>query len=142
MKIYFAGSIRGVRNGREQYRAIIKFLSNYAEVLTEHVADDLATINNSQKELTDQDIHDRDLAWLNDADLIVAECSVPSLGVGYEIGRAIEMNKKSIYLYQKNSEFKLSAMVNGIKGAKIIRYESQEGLFAQLENYFDRATTF
>ena len=39
MKIYFAGSIRGGRNDKEIYLKLIQHLSNYGEVLTEHVGD-------------------------------------------------------------------------------------------------------
>ncbi|MEC7394803.1 MAG: hypothetical protein VX839_07950 [Verrucomicrobiota bacterium] len=37
MKIYFAGSIRGGRADKDKYFEIIEFLSEQAEVLTEHV---------------------------------------------------------------------------------------------------------
>ena len=43
--------------------------------------------------LSDKQIHDRDMKWLLESDLIVAEVTNPSLGVGYEIGRAIGYEK-------------------------------------------------
>ena len=36
--------------------------------------------------IDDKWIHDRDVEWLHQADVVVAEVTQPSLGVGYEIG--------------------------------------------------------
>ena len=85
MKIYFAGSIRGGRDDAEIYSQIIEFLQGYGEVLTEHVGKkDLNAMGEST--LSDKQIHDRDMKWLLESDLMVAEVTNPSLGVGYEIG--------------------------------------------------------
>ena len=92
MKIYFAGSIRGGRGNAEIYAQIIDFLQGFGEVLTEHVGQgNLDAMGEST--LSDNEIHDRDLKWLAESDIMVAEVTNPSLGVGYEIGRAIEAGK-------------------------------------------------
>ena len=93
MKIYFAGSIRGGRGDADIYSQIISFLSNYGKVLTEHVGKNKLT-EIGEFQIDDRSIHDRDLNWLKEADIVVAEVTNPSLGVGYEIGRAIDLNKK------------------------------------------------
>ena len=122
MKIYFAGSIRGGRDDAEIYSQIIEFLQEYGQVLTEHVGEkDLNDMGESS--LSDQEIHDRDMKWLLQSDLIVAEVTNPSLGVGYEIGRAIETGKKIICLYREIPNRKLSAMISGTKKIKIINYK-------------------
>ena len=122
MKIYFAGSIRGGRDDAEIYSQIIEFLQEYGQVLTEHVGKkDLNAMGESI--LSDKQIHDRDMKWLLESDLMVAEVTNPSLGVGYEIGRAIENNKKIICLYRKSMNKKLSAMISGAKKIKIINYK-------------------
>ena len=61
--------------------------------MTEHVGDKSL---NDKGEIIEDDyfIHDRDMKWLIDSDLIIAEVTNPSLGVGYEIGRALEYDKK------------------------------------------------
>lgn len=41
-----------------------------------------------------KDIFDRDVKWPNESDLIVAEVSIPSLGIGYELGLAERLGKK------------------------------------------------
>ena len=39
--------------------------------------------------ISDKWIHDRDVEWLHEADVVVAEVTQPSLGVGYEIGKPL-----------------------------------------------------
>ncbi|XP_005861088.1 PREDICTED: 2'-deoxynucleoside 5'-phosphate N-hydrolase 1 [Myotis brandtii] len=61
----------------------------------------------------DRFIHQRDLALLQRADLIVAEVTQPSLGVGYEVGRAVALNKRILCLFRRKSGRVLSAMIRG-----------------------------
>ena len=86
-KIYFAGSIRGGREDLALYAALIARLQERAEVLTEFIGE--STLEDQEAAtMTDYDIYERDMALLREADAIVAECSTPSLGVGYELGSA------------------------------------------------------
>ena len=121
MKIYFAGSIRGGRDDADLYLEIIKYLKNFGEVLTEHVGDNLIT-SSGESSINDTAIHDRDMDWLISSDIIVAEVTNPSLGVGYEIGRAIEYNKKIICLYRESKGKRLSAMISGSNKIINIKY--------------------
>ena len=68
MKIYFAGSIRGGREDAALYLKIIDYLKTFGEVLTEHVGD-LKLTELGDDGITDQYIHDRDLEWLQSADI-------------------------------------------------------------------------
>ena len=79
MKIYFAGSIRGGRADKDKYFEIIEFLSEQAEVLTEHVGS-TGLGSEGEKQLQDDEIYRRDLNWLSCADAVIAEVSQPSLG--------------------------------------------------------------
>lgn len=108
MKIYFSGSIRGGRADADLYNKLIQELKKYGNVLTEHVG-------SSQLETTqtDREIHDRDMQWLKEADIVVAEVTTPSLGVGYEIGRAVEMGTKIVCLYREVAGKSVSAMIKG-----------------------------
>lgn len=108
---------------------IINVLRDYGEVLTEHVADPGLTA--SETGVSDTDIHDQDMAWLLKSDLVVAEVSTPSLGVGYEIGRAIENCKPVIVLHRRGASH-LSAMIAGAPGVDIISYVDDEHATAQL----------
>ena len=90
MKIYFAGSIRGGREDAALYQEIIQYLGNFGTVLTEHIGDESLTAG-GEHALSDQEIFRRDMDWLISADLIVAEVTSPSLGVGFEIASAVDL---------------------------------------------------
>ena len=132
MKIYFAGSIRGGRGDAEIYAQIIEFLQGYGEVLTEHVGSD-KLMDKGESSLSDREIHDRDMNWLLESDLMVAEVTNPSLGVGYEIGRAIEANKQIICLYRELPNIRLSAMIAGSRKVTIIHYDNLNSLKKELK---------
>lgn len=131
MKIYFAGSIRGGRDDSALYFEIIGQLSEYGQVLTEHIGD--SGLSASGEDRSDKEIHDRDLAWLKEAEYLVAEVTTPSLGVGYEIGRATEWGKPTLCLLQRNHGRALSAMIAGSDWARVRQYESA----AELREIFD-----
>ena len=52
----------------------------------------------------DRAIHERDMRLLGEADSVVAEVTIPSHGVGYEIGRAVNMSKKILCLYRPQDD--------------------------------------
>ena len=120
MKIYFGGSISGGRADQEIYGRIIELLKEHGTVLTEHFGN--ASLTAAGEALADCDIHDRDLNWLQDADVLVAEVTTPSLGVGYEIGRAVEWGKRIICLYRPSSGRRLSGMIRGCSGITVHDY--------------------
>jgi len=134
MKIYFAGSITGGREDSGIYKEIISKLSQYGEVLTEHIG--LSKLSDKgETDMSDKFIHDRDIDWLMQSDVIVADVSVTSLGVGYEIGRAVENNKRVICLYRKQDSKRLSAMISGSDKVETYYYKSIsdiEELFAEI----------
>ena len=127
MKIYFAGSIRGGRGDREIYGQIITILQNYGQVLTEHIAD--AKISSyGQTNMTDVEIYTKDVNWIKEADIVVAEVTNPSLGVGYELGFAESLGKKIIALYRKSEDKRLSAMIAGNKNINYVEYKEVSDL--------------
>jgi nucleoside 2-deoxyribosyltransferase len=125
MKIYFAGSIRGGRDDRALYLEIINYLRQYGEVLTEHVGDQVLS-DFGEDVLTDEGIYNRDMEWLTASDVIVAEVTTTSLGVGYEIGRAEDLKKPVLCLYRPQTGKRLSAMLNGNDSLKIEHYQTFE----------------
>jgi hypothetical protein len=127
MKIYFAGSISAGRQDVDVYQKIILLLKNYGEVLTEFIGDDNLS-GLGEADLSDQFIHDRDLEWLLSSDLLVAEVTTPSLGVGYEIGRAIENKIKILCLYRKIDGKRLSAMIKGAPKLTVFEYRNVEDI--------------
>lgn len=113
MKIYFAGSIRGGKEYSEIYKAVISFLINCGyEVLSEHVGD-----KNYIETLDDPSIHDRDLAWIDKCNVVLADVSQPSGGVGYEIRYAKFEAKKPVYIFSHDNIERVSAMFSKVDGS-------------------------
>ncbi len=123
LKIYFAGAIRGGRSDALLYHEMIKFLRDFGQVLTEHVGDTGLTEDGDDGP-NDRAIHDRDIAWLKACDLIVAEVTLPSLGVGYELGLACALGKPVLSLYRPQTGKRLSAMIAGSDGIITAKYSN------------------
>jgi nucleoside 2-deoxyribosyltransferase len=111
MNIYFAGAIRGGRDDARIYRELIQLLKIYGTVLTEHVGNE--TLLKEEQFLSENEIYERDMQWLEKADLFIAEVSTPSLGVGYELAAAEKLAIPSLCLFRRQQYKTLSAMISG-----------------------------
>ncbi|MBK4716127.1 MULTISPECIES: nucleoside 2-deoxyribosyltransferase [Tenebrionibacter/Tenebrionicola group] len=129
--IYFAGSIRAGRDDVPTYAKLINKLKDYGKVLTEHVGDYHLSVG-GQSFLSDKFIHDRDLYWLRNSQVLVAEVTTPSLGVGYEIAYANIWRIPVITLY-KRGEKSVSAMISGSEGCRHFEYENVEEAYHIIE---------
>jgi nucleoside 2-deoxyribosyltransferase len=134
IKIYFAGAIRGGREDWALCFEIIERLRQYGHVLTEHVGD--AELSAQGEAVDDRKLHDRDLAWLKEADYLVAEVTRPSLGVGYEIGKATTWGKPVLCLFRAGCGRALSAMIAGSEGVKVREYRSTTELKIIFDEFF------
>lgn len=127
MKIYFAGSIRGGREDKELYLEIIRKLSSFGDVLTEHIGNtDLSSYGETR--LSDEDIYLRDIQWLTSSDAVIAEVTTASLGVGYEIGIAKDLGKKILCIYREQEGKRISAMIAGNKKISAKAYKDLSDL--------------
>ena len=134
MKIYFAGAIRGGRDETDIYNNIITHLSSKAEVLTEHVGSSkLTTIGETN--YPDREIFLRDMEWLQSADLVIAEVTTPSLGVGYELGIAEKLKVPVLCLYHLQEGKRLSAMIGGNKKFKCQTYKTLDEAKIHINNF-------
>ncbi len=132
MKIYFAGSIRGGRDDQELYFSLIAELQKYGKVLTEHLGHkSLSSLGETN--LTDKEIFERDMAWIKEADIVIAEVTTPSLGVGYELGQAQAMGKPIHALYRQVEGKRISAMIAGNEYIKVSVYKD----FEEIQKIFE-----
>ena len=133
-KIYFAGAIRGGRDDAKLYAELISHLKKYGKVLTEHIG--YSNLSHLGENMTNSEIHDRDITWLNESSFVVAEISTPSLGVGYELGRALEKGKTILCLYQRQKGKKVSAMIAGSKSITCKEYTNLRSAKDIIDNFF------
>lgn len=134
INIYFAASIRGGREYANDYKKLIAHLSTYGRVLTEHIADN--NLLALETHLTDKQIHDRDLQWLHQSDVVVAEVTQTSLGVGYELATALYLNKPVLCLFNNSQGRLLSAMIKGQTRFTHVNYVSLQEAFVAIEQFF------
>lgn len=129
-KIYFAGSIRGGRVDAELYRRIIEYMQQSNVVLTEHVGS--PHLNLMEQGKRDQDIYDQDTAWLRESDVLIGECTCPSLGVGYELAYA-EARNIPCHIFYDRTKTQLSAMLTGNPYFHIHPYAAESDIYPVLD---------
>jgi len=123
MKAYFACSIRG-GGDTSFYLAILEGIKRTGTtVLSEVFVHDALTLGGSP--LPADEIYERDTNMIQDADIVIAEVSNPSLGVGYELAYAEQLGKPVLCLYHAKSEKSLSAMVRGNNYFTVEHFDSK-----------------
>ena len=72
-------------------------------------------------------------------DAVVAEVTQPSLGVGYEIGRAVDMGKRILCLYRPQEGKVLSAMIRGMDNGTtwLVKDYKEDQLDEILKSFFE-----
>lgn len=110
MYIYFACSITGGREFEGVYQDLIRaLLSDGHTIPTAYLADSGVTA--LEAKVSPQEVYGRDVAWIEAAAALIAEVSVPSHGVGYEVGYALQLGKPVLCLAQEGR--KVSKMITG-----------------------------
>ncbi len=115
MKVYFSAAIRGDRKKVDVFKHIVKTLKELGHtVLTEHIVHDNPVELETNPNITPQYIYERDVnRWIQECDVMIAEVSGHSFGVGFECATLLFNTKKKLYiLYDKTLE-KNSPMVYG-----------------------------
>ena len=110
----------------------------YGDVLTEHVGSAELT-ETCEEGISEREIYDRDMAWLDEADVLIAEVSIPSLGVGYEISKAVERKIPVLCLYVPKPGGKLSAMLLGAPRIIVKEYMGFEELQKHIIDFLDKS---
>ncbi|MCX6057836.1 MAG: nucleoside 2-deoxyribosyltransferase [Chloroflexi bacterium] len=123
MNIYFACSITGGREFESTYQDIVaELLRDGHEIPTSHLAQ--TEIMENERALAPCDVYERDVNWIKSCDVLIAEVSVPSHGVGYEIAFALGIGKRVLCLHQKDKQ--VSKMITGNldPALKVIAYSN------------------
>jgi len=140
VKVYLAAPMLG-----ERPRAMLDLVREIAAtlvgmghvILTPHVLDDVLDVDRGS---TPEEIYRRDAALLEEADVLVAEVSYPSLGVGFEIAYALLKGKRVIALCEEARLSRTSALIRGIQhpNFKLLVYRDSEDAEAKLALELER----
>ena len=113
MKVYFGFTVAGDRSSLETARRMVELLESLGhEVLTRHLVNDNAA--EMDRMITPQAIFARDMDWLSQADIFIAEVSGSSFGIGYEAGFLLgSTQKKCVLFYRRELEKRVSLLITG-----------------------------
>jgi nucleoside-diphosphate-sugar epimerase len=141
MRIYLACTVRGDRGGVLAGRAICERLQHHGhEVLTTHLLRD--DVETAESQLTERDVFARDLDWLSGCDVLVAEASGSSYGVGFEVGyvlgRAAQTGQRVVLLYNAERRHAVSRLITGNADAACttLAYSSIDELVGLIDERF------
>ncbi len=113
MKIYFGFTVAGDRSSIDTARKVVHQLEEMGhEVLTRHLVSDNAW--EADRSVSPQDVYRRDMAWLGQCELFIAEVSGSSFGLGFETGYMLgATSKKVVLLYHRDVEQRISLLITG-----------------------------
>jgi nucleoside 2-deoxyribosyltransferase len=140
MNIYFACSITGGREFEPVYQAITQaLLEDGHEVPTAHLAGPEVTA--LEAVVQPVEIYTRDVAWIRACEVLVAEVSTPSHGVGYEVAFALSIAKPVLCVYRDGQ--KVSKMLTGNTEAnlQVKTYRTVEEAVALVRTALSRVQT-
>ncbi len=116
MNIYFACSITGGREFESTYQELVIALTNDGHVIpTSHLVQ--SDVQENERALTPQEVYERDVNWIKNCDVVIAEVSTPSHGVGYEIGFALNIGKPVLCIHR--ADHRVSKMITGNSDSKL-----------------------
>jgi nucleoside 2-deoxyribosyltransferase len=123
MNIYFSCSITGGRAEEQVYQALVaEMLALGHEVPTAHLSQpDMLDL---EKRSQPAEIYTRDMLWLEGCDVVVAEVTSPSHGVGYEIAIALTLKKPVLCLYERGRKVSKILTGNSSPYLKLSAYSS------------------
>ncbi len=87
----------------------------------------------SVQEVTFQHIFDWDTNCVKTCDLFIADCTYPAIGLGYELGVALESKKKVLAIAEEDA--KISRLVLGVTSPKFefMRYKDIKEIIPKIK---------
>jgi len=133
MIVYCAGAIKGDITYQSYYKEIISIVKSF-----NHTA--ISELNKEFKEsevISDKQIYERDINWLKESDIMIAEVSGPSLGVGYEIAYALNVIKIPVLALLYTGVKKVSSIIAGCTSELFIirEYGSPDEMQKHIEEF-------
>ena len=139
MKVYFSCSLTGGRQDQPMYAALVRHLvAQGHDVLTAHLAS--AEVMEEEAVVDPLAVYQRDTAWVEACDAMIAEVSTPSHGVGYEIAYALDRHKPVLCCYRAGTRVSKMILGNTVPQIMVKAYRSETEAVEIMDNFF-RALT-
>jgi len=134
MKIYFSCSITGGRNEESVYQQLVETMESLGhDVPTAHLAS--PAVMEMEKVVLPKEIFTRDMAWLEESDVVVAEVSTPSHGVGYEVAVGLLAGKPVFCCSQAGKRVSMIITGNTSKNLTLFIYEDVQEAIGALKEF-------
>ncbi len=137
MTIYLACTVRGDRGAVAGLRSLVAALESAGHsIVTKHLLDD--NVEGAESALTERAVYERDIAWLEACDILIADASGSSFGVGFEVGyvlgRSDRTDQRVILLYRADRRDHISRLIvgNGHPRCEVLRYVNPDDLAARV----------
>jgi len=138
MNIYFSCSITGGRQDQGVYQALVRaLLADGHEVPTAHLSS--SDVMDLEAVIDPREVYARDTAWVLGCDVMVAEVSTPSHGVGYEIALALGAGKPVICCWRQGKPVSKMITGNSSPSLKLATYTEAEELIAGVRKFLAEA---
>ena len=112
MKIYFGFTVAGDRSSVVAATKIVELLVELGhEVLTRHLIREDAW--QADRSISPQEVYLRDMTWLKQCDLFVAEVSGSSFGLGFETGYLLGATEKKVVTFWEQQKRKWFYSIGG-----------------------------
>lgn len=143
MRIYLGVTVAGDRSTVEIARSMVACLEGLGhEVLTRHLVSEDARA--ADRLLGPQAVYQRDMAWLRQCDLFIAEASGSSFGVGFEAGFLLGGTTNQVILfYDIHVRDRLSFLITGNThpNCTLVPYSSRAEVEAFIKAHVGRGDT-
>jgi dTMP kinase len=136
MKIYFTASTSGNGELVPQYKTIIRHIKNHDVLLTSGEQIITPKLLDDDKKLTSQQIFERQKKRIEQSELVIAEASKPSHGVGGEIVYALSLGKPVLILIDVKFEDHISPMLVGNPSDNLfVEYYDQDNIRLKINDF-------
>lgn len=134
MNVYFSCSLTGGRADEGVYAQIVDYLlARGIEVPTAHLA--RPEVMALEKVVDPHEVYQRDIAWIDACDAMIAEVSTPSHGVGYEIACALSLKKPVLACYRVGATVSKMITGNDQETLQIVVYPDPATLLGEIDNF-------
>lgn len=134
INIYFACSITGGRDFEPVYQAIIAaLLADGHTIPTAHLAD--SEVKALEAIVSPREVYERDVVWIDECEVLVAEVSTPSHGVGYEVAYALSNGKPVLCIHQEGQPISKMLSGNTHPFIQVDRYQNTDHAIAIVRSF-------
>jgi len=136
VNVYFSCSLTGGRQDQRIYGQIVDHLVALGHTVpTAHLASpDIMKLERIEEP---HQIYQRDIAWIRACDVLIAEVSTPSHGVGYEVAFALGLGKPVLCCYRDGAAVSKMITGNDSPGMVVRAYRAESEVLKLVDDFLE-----